>query len=161
MNLALFEGLTRHPVTKATASPHSSSCSPATCFPQSLHALVQYSPSVSSGTQSMCMFYLLYAVARLSKHTFALDSTFFPVPTSPPLQLRRQGSHIDAAARNHCLSCMQSAVLEDCLARNTIVVHDTHNQSLDLQLLSHKETLEPSLHPEDARFHDGANWHGP
>jgi hypothetical protein len=42
-NLALFEGLTRHPLTKATASPHSSFCSPATCLPKVCMPLVQYS----------------------------------------------------------------------------------------------------------------------
>jgi hypothetical protein len=107
MNLARWtnpEGFLRHPVTKATASPHMyvATSYPATCLPPSLQCPICSLLHLRHSFRHCLFFTCFYAVCA---------SSFY-------IQLerrcrRKQGSvHIYAATRNQCLSCMQSAVLE-------------------------------------------------
>jgi len=60
-----------------------------------------------------------FCTSRALKQLFAFDSTSVPLANSRTLLLlpsARQGSY-QRRPRNHCLSCMQSAVLEDCLCQ--------------------------------------------
>jgi hypothetical protein len=78
--------------------------SPALTLP---HSPFQQNPVYVEFGASLFTFML---IARPSSLLHLLD--FRSISTPTPLQVVKQGSHSDAAIRNHCLSCMQSAVLE-------------------------------------------------
>jgi hypothetical protein len=81
MNLARWmnpEGFLRHPVTKATASPHMyvATSYPATCLPPSLQRPICSPLHLRHSTRHCLFFYLLLCCLRV----------FFPYPTRAPLQ---------------------------------------------------------------------------